>query len=226
MIPLHGVTMSKVSLSIHLLRRLPWFLSRQILVLFFKSCIMPSFDYCDVVWDVCTKHEAERLERLQNYAARCILRRRRDLSATEDRKQLSLSTLQSRWTLHLAQCTYKSIKDHKHHPVYLSELFSTPDHQHNTRNKKSNINLPLKKSGFGQHAFSFRGVSIWRSLPKSAREASTLDHFTSLINLFRVFEHDWKYCYVTFTLVTLCNQSHLIFNCCFWFTRTICFFPP
>ena len=166
--------MSKVSLSIHLLRRLPWFLSRQILVLFFKSCIMPSFDYCDVVWDVCTKHEAERLERLQNYAARCILRRWQDFSATEARKQLNLRTLQSRQTLHLAQCTYKSIKGHKH----LSELYSTPHHQHNTRNSANNINRPLKKSVFGQHAFSFRGASVWCSLPKSAQEASTLNYFT------------------------------------------------
>ena len=87
-------------------------------------------------------------------------------SATEARQQLGLTKVQSRRTLHLAQYMFKSIKEYRHHPTYVSELFSTACHHHNSRNLTNNINIPLKKSGLGQRAFSFTGTSLWRSLLK------------------------------------------------------------
>ena len=61
---------SKVSRNINLLRRLSWFLPWPLLVLFLKSYILPTFDYCDVVWYGCTQIESQRIEKLLNYSAR------------------------------------------------------------------------------------------------------------------------------------------------------------
>ena len=49
---------TKVTQSLSLLRRLSWFLPQSLLLLYLKSYILPSFDYCDVVWSGCTKDEA------------------------------------------------------------------------------------------------------------------------------------------------------------------------
>ena len=38
------------------------------------SLVQPYFDYCDVVWDDCTKTRADKLQKLQNRAARIITR--------------------------------------------------------------------------------------------------------------------------------------------------------
>ncbi len=56
-----------VARSLSLLCRLSWFLP-QSLLLYVKSYILPSFDYCDVVWSGCTKAEALRLQTLFNFA--------------------------------------------------------------------------------------------------------------------------------------------------------------
>ena len=49
---------SKASRQINLLRRLSWFLPTPLRILFYKSYIMPIFDYCDVVWQQCTSQES------------------------------------------------------------------------------------------------------------------------------------------------------------------------
>ena len=71
----HVVT--KVSRNVNLLRRLSWFLPQPLLVLFLKSYILPLVDYCDVVWDNCTRHDSSRLQSLFNYACRLVLHRPR-----------------------------------------------------------------------------------------------------------------------------------------------------
>ena len=44
---------AKLSCTVNLLRCLSWFLPRSLLALYLKSYILPSVDYCDVVWDNC-----------------------------------------------------------------------------------------------------------------------------------------------------------------------------
>ena len=51
----------KVSRDLNLLRRLSWFLPHLLLLLYLKSYILPSFDYCDVVWSGCTLENSRLL---------------------------------------------------------------------------------------------------------------------------------------------------------------------
>ena len=171
----------KVSRNIALLRRLSWFLPQSALLLFYKSFILPLFDYCDVVWYSCTKEEASSLEQLQTYAAKIILRLSKHSSATSARKLLGLSTLSSRRKYHLAQNTYSTICGR--HPEYLKKLFApvTDLHNHFTRHaSKGNIRLPPPKSNFGKKAFYFCGSTIWSSLPTEARKADSIFTFNSI----------------------------------------------
>lgn len=48
----------KVSRSLKLLCLLSWLLPRQFLLIYLKSYIFPQFDFCDVVWIICTKAES------------------------------------------------------------------------------------------------------------------------------------------------------------------------
>ena len=169
---------AKVGRNIQLLRRLSWFLPQPVLLLFFHSYIQPSFDYCDVVWNSCSKYESDRLEKLQNYAAKSILHKRRDFSSTTAREILGLSTLQCRRKFHLLCHTFKSV-NHLH-PTYLSDLFSTFTHNHNTRNP-GQLKLPHMRSSFGQRSYSYSGALLWNSLPAVAHQASTIEDFVNII---------------------------------------------
>ena len=165
-----------VSRNLNLLHRLSWFLPKAALLL---SYILPSFDYCDVVW-CCSNEEALLLEGLQNFAARAILHQHRWQSASSGRKKLSLSTLSSRRDFHLAQHSYRAIRGL--YPPYLKCLFtlSSATHWHHTRlASRDSVNLPQPKTNFGKKVFSYRGVALWISLPSSACEVSTISVFSS-----------------------------------------------
>ena len=150
---------TKVTRSLSLLHRRSWFLSQSLLLLFLKSYILPSFEYCNVVWSGCTKNEALRLKTPLNFACRTVLHERRDFSASTARKQLGLSTLSFRRKLHLAQTMFKCLLSQS--PQYLSQLFSAPSSHYNTRSSSSSqLNLPCTKSSLGQKAFSFTGASL------------------------------------------------------------------
>ena len=60
----------------------------------YNTCIVivcwRSEKYCDVVWNSCSKYESDHLEKLQNYAAKSIVRKGRDFSLTTTREILSL----------------------------------------------------------------------------------------------------------------------------------------
>ena len=84
---------STVSRNLNLLWRRSWFLPKAALLVFYCSYILPSFDYCDVVWVCCTKDEAALLERLQNFAAKTILCQCRRYLASSARRKVSFSRL-------------------------------------------------------------------------------------------------------------------------------------
>ena len=62
----------KISSRIGILKRIRPFLDNVSSNLIYSSTILPLFDYCDVVWDTCTINSKNKLQRLQNRAARII----------------------------------------------------------------------------------------------------------------------------------------------------------
>ena len=174
---------SKVTRSLNLLRRLSWFLPRSLLLLYLKSYILPSFDYCDVVWSSCSQEESRRLETLFNFGCKVVLRRRRDYSSTAARKELNLTTLASRRQIHMAQCMFRCLSLQS--PTYLSGLFTPPSSHYKTRSSStSQLNLPLVRTSFGKKSFSFAGTPLWRSLPPYIRTTTDFPTFTKLTKAF------------------------------------------
>ena len=55
-----------------ILRKLKFILDRKSLQIINFSFIRPLLEYADVVWDNCTQHEANELEKIQVEAARIV----------------------------------------------------------------------------------------------------------------------------------------------------------
>ena len=108
----------KETRSLNLLRRLSWFLPHSLLLLYLKSYILPSFDYCDVVWSNCTQEESCCLETLLNFGCKVVLRRYRYYSSTTARKELNLTTLSLRRQLHMAQYMFRCLSPQSP-PIFL-----------------------------------------------------------------------------------------------------------
>ena len=55
------------------LRRARPYVTVETLILIYQALVQPLFDYCDVVWENINKGLTERLQKLQNRAARIIM---------------------------------------------------------------------------------------------------------------------------------------------------------
>ena len=63
----------KISSGISARKKAKEFVDRNTLVLIYNAPVQPHFDYCCEVWDVLGKTLSDRLQKLQNRAARIIM---------------------------------------------------------------------------------------------------------------------------------------------------------
>ena len=64
----------KVISAIGALRRIRPLISQSTAVLVYNSLIQPHFDYCSLVWDGLSDQLSDKLQKLQNRAARVIVK--------------------------------------------------------------------------------------------------------------------------------------------------------
>ena len=58
----------------YLLRCISRIVSAQTFILIYKTFILPSLDYADTIWTTCNVFLSQKVQRLQNRAARIILK--------------------------------------------------------------------------------------------------------------------------------------------------------
>ena len=63
----------KIACVIGAIKRIRHLTSFNVLIKVYNSLIQPHFDYCNVVWGNCNKGLSEKLQRLQNWAARILM---------------------------------------------------------------------------------------------------------------------------------------------------------
>ena len=136
----------------------------------------------DAVWNTCTVAQVSALECLQNYAARVILGRRRDVSATAMRCELGWPTLASRRKLSEVTAVFHCFSGHSPPSPYLSAHFkpSSQVHQHETRSSTSKgLLIPHSCTNHRKKSFAFRGSKSWNALPSRLRDIKNLDTFAT-----------------------------------------------
>ncbi len=136
--------------------------------------------YAAPVWSSCTKAQSTKLEGLQNFAARIVLRRHGYASATSMRKELGWPALSSRRILGETLILHRCLSGPA--PDYLSSLLKPTSsvHSHTTRSTVTKgLQVPRVCTEFGRKTFAFRGAHRWNSLPSNLRNASHSSSFMS-----------------------------------------------
>ena len=97
-----------------------------VLVKVYNSLIQPHFDYCNVVWENCNKGLSEKLQRLQNRAARILMSASYDHSNLDDLlRALGWRRLYYQRMEQKSILMYKTL--HGMTPDYLSSRFAYRD---------------------------------------------------------------------------------------------------
>ena len=97
----------RVSSGIGRLRQIRDFITKETAITIYNSLIQPWFDYCDVAWDKLPATSAERLQKLQNRAARVITKQGYDIRSQDIRRSLDWDSLAERRYKHKAIMMFK-----------------------------------------------------------------------------------------------------------------------
>lgn len=141
----------------------------------FNVLVQPYFNYCSEVWGHCNKGLSNKLQKLQNRAARILTFSSYDTSADPLFVQLNWRRLDTQRQIQVATMVYKSI--HGLAPDYLGSLFTKYDPPYNLRNSENKLAVPLPRTNFLKNSFSYNGAVIWNSLSPELRQAKSLQSF-------------------------------------------------
>jgi hypothetical protein len=172
---------NKISPKIGLLRKLKHLLPVQCVDNVYRTTVQPHIDYCLPVWGFTSGINLQRVQRLQNRAARIITGnfdffiRGIDLV-----KQLGWQTVSQRRDYFTCLTVFKSLRGLA--PHYMQDLFTyrndIVDPDVVTRSSsRDDLFVPLVTKQVYAQSLQFTGAQLWNSLPVSIRQIQSLDTF-------------------------------------------------
>ena len=143
--------------------------------------ITARLDYRNSILYGLPKRLIQRLQRIQNTAARLVTRTNRDDHITPVLKGLHWLPVQERIMFKILLLTYKTI--HGTAPSYLSELVSSYTPSRSLRSSSTNLlcRRKTKLLQYGGRSFFSAAPKLWNELPDSVRKCESLDVFKSAL---------------------------------------------
>ena len=171
---------AKANRALGFLRRNLKKCNADIKILAYKSLVRPHLEYCDTVWDPHTHNNINKLESIQNKAARWIRRDyRHTTSVTLLKQDIKLDPLATRRQIHRQQMLYKITNN----LVDINK--NTYLHPTNIRSTRGSHNLKYHtyqaSTDIFRHSFFPRSIQEWNHLPSHIVNSPTLDTFKARI---------------------------------------------
>ena len=108
--------------------------------------MQPYFSYGAPVWDGIGKTLSEKLQKLQNRAARVITRSSYDVSSSSPLDELNWDTLSTMRLKQKANLVYNTINERT--PLYLQQMFSPRENVYNLRDSQSKLFIPKPRTDY------------------------------------------------------------------------------
>ena len=166
----------KISSGIGAIKKAKEFVDRNTLVLIYNALVQPHFDYCCEAWDVLGKTLSDRLQKLQDRAARIIMNFKNESGQSLlARNSLGWINLEERRAHIKAKLMYKSINNLA--PERLSNLFQNSNtiYDYDLRGSSTRLCLPRPKAEFMKKSFSYNGAYVWNHIPENMRTSMPLN---------------------------------------------------
>ena len=170
----------KIASGIGALKRIRYLIPASTLHLIYQALVKPLFDYCDIVWGNCGKTLRDKLQKLQNRAARVLTFSNYYADATELLEFLGWKNLARQQEIHKATMVFRCL--HGLAPEYLYSKFTWRDSAYVLRDSENKLNVPLPRTDYYRKSFSYNGATLWNSLPCDIRNTESLGVFKRKIN--------------------------------------------
>ena len=146
-----------------------------------NSLVTSRLDYCNAMLNGIPNTLMNKLQRVQNTAARIITRTSRYSHITPVLKELHWLPLKYRVQYKTLTFTYKALHDQS--PEYIRDLLKVYKPSRTLRSQDSlSLVVPNARTVmFGNRSFSHAAPTLWNALPIHIRSATTLGAFKSLL---------------------------------------------
>ena len=174
----HVKNLSKVIyLEIRKLKHMLKFVDENSLKTLAASFVLSRLDYCNALFKNMPNYQLEKLQKLQNFAAKVVMNKSLYDHVTPCLIDLHWLPVKFRVDFKIAVLTFKCLNGLA--PKYLSELIEFYVPQRQLRSSSLNL-LKSKVTKFktlGDRSFSFSAPQVWNTLPPSLRNETSLDIF-------------------------------------------------
>ena len=171
------VISKKISSGIGALKRIRGLIDQETAIKVYQGFIEPYFSYCAPVWDELGHTLSDRLQKLQNRAARVITCSSCDISSNLLLDQLKWNNLSVNRLKQKAILMYKTLNGQT--PQYLHEMFTSRRCQYPLRNYNGKLFIPKPNTDYLKRSFSYSGAILWNNLPESLRLSPSFTAFKS-----------------------------------------------
>ena len=165
------------------------FLTQDALKTLVCSLVLSRLDYCNSLLAGCPKILLNKLQKVQNSAARLICRLPRSAHITPALESLHWLPIEQRINYKLLLLTFKALNGYG--PSYLSDLLQLYVPSRSLRSSCDSRRLripPFKRKTSGFRAFAYQASVLWNSLPHSLRHTESVPAFKRALKtyLFRL----------------------------------------
>ena len=130
------------------------------------SLVLCHLDYCTGVWSSASKGLINKLQIMQNKAARLVLGCSPRANVDEMHKQLKWLCVEKKLTASVLIFFHKVIQSQRPQFIYRGIGYRADIHSHHTRAaSRGQMTLPLPKSERLRRTFHYRAVMKWNDLP-------------------------------------------------------------
>ena len=139
-----NATSKKMSAGLAILKRVSSTIPFDTRMNMYNALVVPYFNYCSTVWDNIDKGLSDKIQRLQNRAARILTFSSYETRSSILLDELSWESLENKRLEQLAVIMYKIHNNLS--PLYLRQIFTNTStvHAHNLRNPEINYCLQTK----------------------------------------------------------------------------------
>ena len=170
----------KIAAGIGAIKRIRHLVPPAILEHIYHALIQPHFDYCSTVWGSCGVTLQDKLQKLQNRASRVVTFSNYDADASQLLEALNWKSLKCQRNLQEAIMVFKCL--HGLAPSYLNSKFSFKSTGYDLRDSENKINVPKPRTNYLKDSFSYKGATLWNSLPREARCSESLRSFKRTVH--------------------------------------------
>ena len=166
------------------LKRVKPFVPTFNLISVYQSIVEPYFDYCSIVWDDISDHLTDKLQILQNRAARVITGADYRIHISELLSKLGWSSLREKRNKQKALMMFKIMNGMT--PPYLQDIFTRNIGRsvYNLRISRRDLALPAVKTDYYRNSFAYTGAKVWNALPEEMKYEKSMKAFKNKLESF------------------------------------------